>query len=100
MVEFAPHRWLALSVSERTRELGVLRAVGMRRGQLAATVTMRPVSPRVFGALLGIALGATLAAALVAAGTLVVPVGQLVAYLVVAVLAVGVPARRPPGWTS
>src|SRR5262249_12567198 len=31
---------LALSVTERTRELGVLRAIGMRRSQLATTVTV------------------------------------------------------------
>jgi putative ABC transport system permease protein len=93
---------LALSVTERTRELGVLRAIGMRRGQLATTVTTEAALIAVFGALLGIGLGtglgAALAAALTATSTLAVPVGQLAVYLVVAVaaavLAAAAPARR------
>jgi putative ABC transport system permease protein len=91
---------LALSVSERTRELGVLRAIGMRRGQLAATVTIEAGLIAVFGALLGIGLGiglgATMAAALTpGTGGLVVPVGQLAVYLVVAVLAAVLAAAAP-----
>jgi putative ABC transport system permease protein len=93
---------LALSVTERTRELGVLRAIGMRRGQLATAVTTEAALIAVFGALLGIglgtALGTALAAALTTTDTLVVPVGQLAVYLVVAVaaavLAAAAPARR------
>jgi putative ABC transport system permease protein len=90
---------LALSVSERTRELGVLRAIGMRRGQLATTVTIEAGLIAVFGALLGIGLGiglgAAMAAALIAAGTLVIPAGQLTLYLVVAVLAAVLAAAAP-----
>ncbi len=93
---------LALSVTERTRELGVLRAIGMRRGQLAMTVTIEAGLIAVFGALLGLVLGtglgAVLAAALTSTVTLTVPVGQLAAYLVAAVLAAllaaAAPARR------
>jgi putative ABC transport system permease protein len=88
---------MALSVTERTRELGVLRAIGMRRGQLAATVTIEAGLVAVFGAVLGIALGVGLGAAL-AAGTVAVSVPLLGTYLVVAVaaamLAAAAPARR------
>jgi putative ABC transport system permease protein len=90
---------LALSVTERTRELGVLRAIGMRRSQLAATVTIEAALIAVFGALLGIGLGiglgATLAAAITTTATLAVPVGQLTAYLVAAVSAAVVAAAAP-----
>ena len=55
---------LALSVFERTREIGLLRAVGLTRGQLARTITIEAVATAVFGALLGTALGLGLGVAL------------------------------------
>ncbi len=48
---------LALSVVERTREIGLLRAIGLDRGQLRRVVTIEAVATTVFGALLGITLG-------------------------------------------
>jgi putative ABC transport system permease protein len=54
---------LALSMIERTRELGLLRAVGMKRPQVMWMVTVESVVISVFGALLGIAVGAGLGAA-------------------------------------
>jgi putative ABC transport system permease protein len=95
---------LALSIVERTRELGLLRAIGMRRGQLAQMIAAETAIIAVIGAALGIALGLGLGAALAYAvtraqqPTVAVPVAQLVAFAVVAVLA-GVlasvaPARR------
>ena len=48
---------LALSMIERTREVGLLRAVGMRRRQIMWMVTTESVVISVFGALLGIAVG-------------------------------------------
>jgi putative ABC transport system permease protein len=54
---------LALSMTERTRELGLLRAVGMKRGQVMWMVTVESIVISVFGALLGIAVGAGLGAA-------------------------------------
>src|SRR5260370_16176647 len=74
---------LALSVVERTRELGLLRAIGMRRGQLAPMIAAEPVIIAVIGAVLGIALGLGLGTALAYAvtraqqATVVVPVTQL-----------------------
>ena len=53
---------LALSISERTREIGLLRAVGLGRLQLAGVVTIESVLTAVFGTVLGIGLGAGLAA--------------------------------------
>lgn len=95
---------LALSVFERTREIGLLRAIGMSRRQLRRMVRLESVVIAVFGALLGVALGVVFGLALVRAAAdsgldeLAVPVGQLIGYLVAAVL-VGVlaalwPARR------
>ena len=54
---------LALSMTERTRELGLLRAVGTKRGQVMWMVAVESVVISVFGALLGIAVGAGLGAA-------------------------------------
>ncbi len=48
---------LALSIFERTRELGVLRAVGMTRAQLKATVRWEAMIIAVFGTLLGLGIG-------------------------------------------
>ena len=44
---------LALSVFERTREIGLLRAVGLTRGQLSRTITIEAVATALFGAVLG-----------------------------------------------
>jgi putative ABC transport system permease protein len=48
---------LALSIVERTRELGLLRAVGMTRRQLRATVRWESVLIAVFGTVLGMVVG-------------------------------------------
>ncbi len=48
---------MRLSTIERTREIGLLRAVGMTRGQVQSTIRWEAVITAVFGALLGVALG-------------------------------------------
>jgi putative ABC transport system permease protein len=95
---------LALAVIERTRELGLLRAVGLARRQTRRMVTVEAVIVSVFGALLGIAVGSafgvTLQRALIDDGIteLRFPILRLVLFVVVAaiagVLAALLPARR------
>lgn len=95
---------LALSVYERTRELGLLRAVGLSRRQTRSMIRWESVLIALLGGLLGIILGLFFGWALVAAlaedgiTELAIPAGTLVAYLVVAgvagVLAAVGPARR------
>ena len=51
---------LALSVIERTREIGLLRAVGMGRRQVRRMVRLESVVIAVFGTLLGLVLGVAL----------------------------------------
>jgi putative ABC transport system permease protein len=95
---------LSLSVYERTRELGLLRAVGMSRLQVKRMVRSESVIIAVFGALLGMAIGVVfgwaLQQALAPEGVteLTIPVGSLVVYLVLSgvagVLAAIGPARR------
>jgi putative ABC transport system permease protein len=48
---------LAMSVLERTREIGLLRAVGLSRGQLTSMITVESVATALFGALMGTGLG-------------------------------------------
>jgi putative ABC transport system permease protein len=58
---------LALSILERTRELGLLRAVGMPRSQLTQMVAVESVVIALFGALLGVLVGSALGTAVVRA---------------------------------
>jgi putative ABC transport system permease protein len=58
---------LALSVIERTRELGLLRAIGLNRAQTMRMITVEAVVISVFGALLGVVVGSGLGAAVVKA---------------------------------
>jgi putative ABC transport system permease protein len=58
---------LLLSVFERTRELGLVRAIGMSRMQLARMVTVESVLISVFGALLGMVVGVALGLAIITA---------------------------------
>ncbi len=95
---------LALSVIERTREIGLLRAIGMTRRQLRTMIRLESVVISVFGALLGVIVGSFLGWALVSAlkdqgvSSLSYPVttvaGVVLAGGVLGVLAAIVPARR------
>ena len=94
---------LVLAVYERTREIGLTRAIGMSRGQVRATVRYESVITSIIGAIMGIVVGIVFAWVVVTrfAGqgiTFSIPGGQLVVFLVLAVV-VGViaailPARR------
>jgi putative ABC transport system permease protein len=94
---------LVLSTFERTRELGMLRAVGMSRRQVRRMVRHESIITALIGAGLGIAAGLGLAYAATSALadeglSFAVPAGSLIALVVVAtiagVLAAILPARR------
>jgi len=95
---------LALSVLERTRELGLVRAVGLSRGQSMRMVTVEAVVISVFGALLGVVVGTGLGVAVVKAlkddgiTALALPWQSLGTYLllgaVIGVIAAVIPAIR------
>jgi putative ABC transport system permease protein len=92
---------LVLSVVERTRELGMLRAIGLRRGQTAWMITVESMVISIFGALLGLMVGVALGAAAVRAlkdqgiDTLTLPWGLMVLYLVAAAIVGAVAAIIP-----
>jgi putative ABC transport system permease protein len=92
---------LALSVLERTRELGLLRAVGLGRAQTMRMITVEAVVISVFGALLGVAVGAGMGSAVARAlkddgiTQIVLPWGRMGTYLALAAL-VGVIAAVVP----
>ncbi|WP_316670974.1 FtsX-like permease family protein [uncultured Propionibacterium sp.] len=48
---------LALSIIERTREIGLLRAVGMKRRQIRTMITLESITIALLGAVLGVAMG-------------------------------------------
>ena len=95
---------LGLSIFERTRELGLLRAVGMGRKQVKRMIRWESVIIAILGAMLGVVIGVcfgwALQQALAPQGVteLKIPVGQLILYVVFAglagVLAAIWPARR------
>jgi putative ABC transport system permease protein len=95
---------LGLSIFERRRELGLLRAVGMSRRQVKRMIRWESVIIAVLGATLGIAVGIffgwALQSSLADQGIteLVIPIGQMAFYLIFAalsgVLAAIWPARR------
>ncbi|HEY6379947.1 MAG TPA: FtsX-like permease family protein [Candidatus Dormibacteraeota bacterium] len=95
---------VALSIVERTRELGLVRALGMTRGQMRSMVRWETVLITVFGTLLGLAVGLFFGAALVKAfasqgvDTLSFAFGQQLIYVLIAVvagfIAAIMPARR------
>jgi putative ABC transport system permease protein len=94
---------LVLTVFERTRELGMLRAVGMTRRQVRMMIRYESIVTSLMGAALGIVVGVFLAALIIhplsSQGIVfVVPYMQLVyfvlAAIVVGILAAVIPARR------
>ena len=94
---------LVLSTFERTRELGMLRAVGMTRRQVRRMIRHESIITALLGAAMGIAAGLGIAALLAQVFaddgiTFAVPAGSLVAFVIVAiaagVLAAILPARR------
>jgi putative ABC transport system permease protein len=95
---------LMLSVFERTREIGLLRAVGMRRRQVRTMIRSEAVILAIFGAIIGIIIGTGMGVALVSSlrnqgiTDTVVPFSRLVIFLIIAavlgLLAASWPARR------
>ncbi|HEX7459832.1 MAG TPA: FtsX-like permease family protein [Acidimicrobiales bacterium] len=95
---------LMLSVFERTHEIGLLRAVGMRRRQVRAMIRSEAVILSIFGAVIGVVLGTGLGVALSESlkkqgiTDVVIPFSSLVVFLVIAALlglaAASWPARR------
>lgn len=95
---------LALNVSERTKEIGLLRAIGTSNGQVRGMLAIEAVILSVFGTIVGIVVGVAAGVVIRAAyesqgmTTLTIPWDQLVLFLIVAIL-VGLvasisPARR------
>ncbi len=95
---------LALSIHERTHEIGLLRAVGMTRGQVRRMIRWEAVTVALLGAFVGLVLGVlfgwltTRVFADQGLTAFVMPYGQLVGAVVLAalagVLAAVLPARR------
>jgi putative ABC transport system permease protein len=95
---------LGLSIYERIRELGLLRAVGMSRRQVRRMIRVEAVIIAVLGSLLGLVVGIAFGWAMqralsdVGIDRFAVPIGQLVFWLIVGallgVLAAVLPARR------
>ncbi len=95
---------MALSVLERTREIGLMRAIGMTRRQTRVMIRLEAAIVSLFGALLGVVVGllfgwlAVLAIPESVIDRLAIPTTTLVIYVIIAtiagLLAASFPARR------
>lgn len=95
---------MALSVYERTREIGLLRAVGMSRRQARRMIRWEAVQVALFGSLLGVAVGLVFGIGVVTAlpdsfvSTVAFPFGRIAILVAVCgfagLLAAALPARR------
>ncbi len=95
---------LMLSVFERTREIGLLHAIGMRRRQVRTMIRSEAVILAIFGAIIGVIIGTGMGLALVSSlkqqgiTDTVVPVPSLLLFVLIAALlglvAASWPARR------
>jgi len=96
---------LALSIYERTHEIGLLRAVGMLRSQVRRMIRWEAVIIALFGAVMGIIIGVVFGWAVVTAladeglGAFDIPWVALMLYLVMAGLA-GMVAAIYPSWKA
>ena len=96
---------LLLSVYERTRELGLLRAVGMSRRQVRSTIRLESVIISLIGTFVGLIIGVAFGWALVTAladqgiTAFAVPWGQLVVIVIIAALA-GIGAATYPAFRA
>lgn len=84
---------LMLSISERTRELGMLRAIGMTRSQMRRMIRYESIIIALFGAVLGVAMGSFFAWAVLRALAsqgiegYVFPYSQVAIYFLLAIVA-------------
>jgi putative ABC transport system permease protein len=92
---------LVLTVFERTRELGMLRAIGMTRRQVRRMIRQESVITALIGGALGIVLGIALGALLIARVDFIefaLPTTQIIVFaiaaIIVGILAAIFPARR------
>ena len=96
---------LLLSVFERQREIGLLRAVGMTKSQVRTTVRWESVITSLLGAVVGIVLGVGLGWVIVYAlrdqglSSFSAPVGSTVSILIMAFV-IGVLAAVYPAWRA
>ncbi|KAA0235272.1 MAG: FtsX-like permease family protein [Actinobacteria bacterium] len=92
---------LALSIYERTHELGLLRAVGMTRQQMRSSIRWESVMIALFGTILGLTVGLVFGWAVVSAladegfSVFQAPVSQLVVIALLAALAGVIASLRP-----